>query len=141
MGAEAAPRATASPVAIVRAFYTYHFAHDMAFTEASVRAKSEWLAPELVDRCQAYFRKPVRRDEVPDVDGDPFTDSQEYPKSFSVGQPRISETMVRVPVALSWPDRHRTIRVQLKLLQGSWRITDITYGGVRSLRALLSSGS
>ena len=36
LGAEAAPHASASPAAVVQAFYAYHFAHDMGFTEASV---------------------------------------------------------------------------------------------------------
>ena len=63
----------------------------MGFSEASVRERSAWLAPELVDLCHAYFQKPVHPDEVPDVDGDPFTDSQEYPKSFSVGRPSVSD--------------------------------------------------
>jgi hypothetical protein len=140
-GAEAARPRSATPADVVRAFYTYHFAHDMAFTEASVRAKAAWLAPELFDLCLAYFKKPVPAGQVPDIDGDPFTDSQEYPKSFHVGQPRFSATTVRVPVVLFRPGQQRTIRVQLRMLDGSWRITNITYGGLRSLRVLLSSGS
>ena len=141
LGGDTARRASSNPADVVRAFYTYHFAHDMGFSEASVRERSVWLAPELVDLCHAYFQKPVRPGEVPDVDGDPFTDSQEYPKSFSVGKPSVSDTIVRVPVTLSWPDHHRTIRVQLQVVNGSWRITNIAYGGLRSLRTLLSSGS
>jgi hypothetical protein len=138
---ETTSRASAKPADVVRTFYTYHFAHDMGFSEAAVRERSAWLAPELVDLCHAYFQKPVRPDEVPDVNGDPFTDSQEYPKSFSVGRPSVSDTIMRVPVTLSWPDHRRTIRVLLKVVDGSWRITNITYGGLRSLRTLLSSGS
>jgi hypothetical protein len=57
-----------------------------------VGAKRAWLAPELLDLCKAYFKKPVPADDVPEIDGDPFTDSQEYPKLFRVG-----------PVALSVP--------------------------------------
>ncbi|HXQ23096.1 MAG TPA: DUF3828 domain-containing protein [Candidatus Acidoferrales bacterium] len=140
-GAQAARQPSSKPADAVRAFYTFHFAHDMAFTEASVRAKAAWLAPELFELCVAYFKKPVPAGQVPDIDGDPFTDSQEYPKSFRVGQPRVSATTVRVPVVLSWPGQQRTIRVQLQAVDGSWRITNITYGGLRSLRVLLSSGS
>jgi uncharacterized protein DUF3828 len=140
MAAGVGPSAPASPVAVVRAFYAYHFAHDMGFTEASVRAKAAWLAPALVDLCRAYFRKPVSAGEVPDIDGDPFTDSQEYPTSFRVGPSRSSKTTTQVAVMLAWPHRQRTISVQMMQRHGSWRITNIVYDDSRSLRGLLSSG-
>jgi hypothetical protein len=82
MGAAPAP-----PTRVVAAFYRYHFTHDMAFTPTSVGVKRAWLAPELLDLCKAYFKKPVPADDVPEIDGDPFTDSQEYPKLFRVGPP------------------------------------------------------
>ena len=139
-GGDASPTAPPAPAAVVQAFYTQHFAHDMAFTEASVQAKAVWLAPDLVERCRTYLKKPVSPDEVPDINGDPFTDSQEYPTSFRVGKPTISGTSARVPVVLSWKGRTRTIVVQLAQLEGKWLISDFAYDS-GSLRALLSSGS
>lgn len=139
--ADATPPAAASPTGVVRAFYTFHFAHDMGFTDASVQAKAAWLAPELIDLCRAYFKKPQSPDEVPDVDGDPFTDSQEYPKSFRVGRSATSGKTAKVPVVLSWPHQQRTISVQLTEQHGSWKISNIVYGKSGSLRALLSPGA
>lgn len=122
----------------MRAFYTFHFAHDMAFTEASVQAKAAWLAPELLELCRAYFKKPQSPDDVPDINGDPFTDSQEYPTSFRVGRSIVSGKTAKVPVVLSWPGQKRTVSVQVIQGPGGWRIGDIVYPESGSLRDLLS---
>ncbi|HEX9147704.1 MAG TPA: hypothetical protein VF958_00955 [Thermoanaerobaculia bacterium] len=98
-----------TPSATVRAFYAFHFAHDMAFTPESVRVKNRWLAPVLVDLCESYFRRPASSEEVPEIDGDPFTDSQEYPKRFRVGAARVSGEAARVPVTcIGRTDRRAT---------------------------------
>lgn len=130
--------ASAAPREVVAAFYKHHFAHDMAFTARSVRAKQAWLAPELLKLCESYFRKPASPDEVPDIEGDPFTDSQEYPKSFRLGSPTIKDVTAEVPVVLLWPEDRRTITVKLISARGAWRISDIRYGESRTFRGLLS---
>ncbi len=110
----------------------------MAFTLRSVRAKQAWLAPELIKLCEGYFKKPASPDEAPDVEGDPFTDSQEYPKSFRVGSSTIKDATAEVPVVLLWPQDRRTITVKLTSARGAWRISDICYDESRTLRGLLS---
>lgn len=132
-------RPDSGPAAVVREFYAFHFAHDMAFTRAAVRARSRWLAPDLLAHIGAYFARPSDPNEVPDIDGDPFTDSQEYPRSFQVGVARIVGDTARVPVAMLWPEGdRRMVRVLLVRVGGAWRITDLRYAnGEPSLRELL----
>jgi len=137
-GASSSPAATSPAVSVVHAFYTFHFSHGMGFTEEGVRARAAWLAPDLLAKCAAYFKKPAAKDEVPDIDGDPFTDSQEYPGSFRVGQARTSGSVAMVPVVLSWPDRERRVQVELHAVRGSWKISDLIYEGGESFRQLLS---
>lgn len=123
----------------MRAFYAFHLGHGMAFTPESVRAKNQWLAPVLVDLCESYFRRPASSEEVPEIDGDPFTDSQEYPKRFRVGAARVSGEAARVPVSLYWSHGPpRDVTVHLVRVAGQWRISDVISGKGPSLRQLLS---
>ncbi|HEU5251249.1 MAG TPA: DUF3828 domain-containing protein [Thermoanaerobaculia bacterium] len=129
-----------TPAATVRAFYAFHFAHDMAFTPESVRAKADWLAPDLLALCEKYFERPSSPDEAPPIDGDPFTDSQEYPKSFRVGAARVSGEAAWVPVRLEWSrGRPRSVTAHLVRIAGRWRIWDVRFADGSSLRGLLES--
>lgn len=140
--APAAQRADTSPAGVVQAFYAFHFSHDMGFDRAAVRARSRWISPDLLAHIGAYFARPSDPNEVPDIDGDPFTDSQEYPRSFQVGVARTQGDTARVPVAMLWPEGdRRVVRVLLVRVSGAWRITDLRYAnGEPSLRELLDKG-
>jgi hypothetical protein len=127
-----------APATVVRAFYAFHFAHDMAFTPESVRAKADWLAPDLQELCEKYFQRPTSPDEVAPIDGDPFTDSQEYPKSFRVGAARVSGEAAWVPVRLRWSHGPpRSVTVHLVRIARRWRVWDIRFAEGSSLRGLL----
>jgi hypothetical protein len=128
-----------TPVATVRAFYAFHFAHDMAFTPESLRAKADWLAPDLLELSEKYFEMPTSPDEAPAIDGDPFTDSQEYPTSFRVGAARVSGEAAWVPVRLAW--RHgpsRSVTVHLVRIARRWRVWDVRWPDGASFRDLLA---
>jgi hypothetical protein len=136
--------ADTTAVAVVRAFYTFHFAHDMGFSAATARRRAAWLAPDLLARCRAYFARPSNKDEVPSIDGDPFTDSQEYPRSFRVEAPTaprsaaLTSDTALVPVTLIWPGtERRTLTVVVVAARGSWLIADVRYPEGHSLRQLL----
>jgi hypothetical protein len=133
--------ATETPHRAVTHFYAQHFSRGMAFTEASLEAQATLLTPDLLALCRAYLKKPQSPDEVPEIDGDPFTDSQEYPKSFRVEPSVVSGKTAKVPVIFSWPNHRRTVRVELIEQGGRWLINDILYGDSGSFRRLLSSGS
>ena len=128
--------------AAVRRFYAFHFAHDMAFTRAEVERRAGFLTPGLLARCAEYFATPQSADEVPEIDGDPFTDSQDYPESYDVGEARQQGDSARVDVtfAMKGGDRWRVQAVVVKAGDG-WKIDDIETEQGPSLRALLRRGS
>jgi hypothetical protein len=138
----AAPRAPAeAPAAVARAFYAFHFAHDMAFTEASVGRRRRWLSPDLLAGCRAYFARPGKPDEVPAIDGDPFTDSQEYPQGFEVGDATVRGDTARVPVTMTWPrNERRIVTLELARTAGVWLIADVRYASGPTLRERLAAG-
>jgi hypothetical protein len=129
-----------SPESVVTKFYKYHFSHDMAFTPDSLKRRSAWLTPELLEACRVYFAVPENPDEPPYIEGDPFTGSQEYPNRYSVGKGVISETSARVPVIFTWKeDGHSTKgEVVLNNLKGKWLIDDVEFPDQDSVRKLLS---
>ena len=134
----AAAKSADDPAAVVKTFYTFHFAHDMAFTEKGLTARASWLAPDLTTLCRAYFSRPSSPDEVPDIDGDPFTDSQEYPTSFKIEKTVGAKDHAEVKVVFSGGGGSRhSINVVLKKVEGAWRISDILYESGPSFRELL----
>jgi len=127
-----------SPVVTARGFYEFHLNHDMGFTPANVAERSRWLSPDLDGRFQNYFARPTSPDVVPDIDGDPFTDSQEYPNAFRIEYPEKSESSTIVPVRLWGPETEpRTVRLVLVSRNGEWMIDDMEYEDGRTLRTLL----
>jgi hypothetical protein len=125
------------PFVVVSQFFKIHFSHDMGFTEASLKAKQSWLTKDLYKKLLAELRKPVPKDEVPDVDGDPFTNSQEYPKSFKVTHSSVKGDTALVTVEFLWPDDKTSVQVALLRTADGWLIDDIIYGKDDTLRKLL----
>jgi len=122
----------------VDAFFKFHFAHDMGFTQEAVQQRREWLSPGLLEDCKKYFAQPQDPDEVPEIDGDPFTDSQDYPQSYEVSKTEVTGESAKVPVTLQWNESEkRTITVDLKWISGKWKIDDIGYESGDSLRKML----
>ena len=103
-------RPQAPAVKAVRAFYAFHLARNKNFTLRNVQQRKRFLTPELygllvleIKRQSAYSAS--HPDEAPYFEGDPLTDSQEYPDSFSVGKADESGNVVRVTVTLLWSAR------------------------------------
>jgi hypothetical protein len=95
--------------------------------------------PDLLALCRAYFAAPSPADEPPEIDGDPFTDSQEYPTSFRVGAAAIAGDTALVPVTFSWTGGdHRVVTVVL-VARGRWRIADVRYERGETLREELTT--
>jgi hypothetical protein len=125
-------------VTVVEEFYAYHFKHDMAFTRKSVEARRKWLSRRLYRGLLAEFERGKNTDEVPRMDGDPFTDSQEYPTGFRLDGAKPAGRGYRVTVNLKWPTEERVVEVDVLQHKGRWEIDDLRYGGRRTLRAFLS---
>ena len=111
----------------------------MAFTRATVRRRERWLAPDLLALCRAYFAAPSQADEPPAIEGDPFTDSQEYPTTFRVGAATVAGDTALVPVSFSWKGGGIQPGVTVVLTRGGgWRIADVRFARGGTLRDLLS---
>ncbi len=137
--AVSAQRAGGSPADVAHAFYRYHFVHDMAFTRAAVRHRARWLSPDLLVLCRAYFARPSPVDEPPEIEGDPFTDSQEYPSAFRVGAATVAGDTALVPVTFSWPAGDRREVTVVLVGAGAWKIADVRYASGSSLSRELAA--
>jgi hypothetical protein len=133
-------RAAASPADIVQELLVVHLTHDMGFTRESVARKRAFLSTDLQARIARYLAAPGSPDEVPAIDGDPFTDSQEYPDRFRLGAVRTAPTRTVVPVHFA--DAHAKRRVDYRLVrQGTrWVVDDLVDERGQSLRDLLRPG-
>lgn len=123
-GADAAP---SSPAGVVYSFLEAHFNGDMGFDEKTVAAKQKWLSHDLKAAIVAYFAKPFPEDEVPPINGDPFTDSQEYPTRFFVGKASMNGKKADVPVGYSDAFSEKTVVFMLVRDGARWRLDDLSY--------------
>ena len=129
----AAENAGTDPAQTVQSFYDYHFKHDMSFGMPEMKARKAWLAPELYELITKVLKKPVPRGDAPDIEGDIFTDSQDFPTSFHVGKATVNKETAKVPVTFTWSRENRHDTVSLIQIDHAWRILDIDYGDHRSL--------
>ena len=135
----AAFAAATSPSGVMQRFLEQHFADDMGFLKPDVMAKRAFFTDSLIRRIDRYFAKPSPKDETPAIDGDPFTDSQEYPTRFSVGAGKVTGDRATVRVRFADGYRVRRVTYLLRSQSGTWRIDDIHYdGGQPTLLALLA---
>lgn len=141
LGAQAPAKAqTASPQdsapKAVRSFYAFHLARNKDFTVPNVRLRKRFLTAELYGLLLKELKRQAAEskahpDEAPDFEGDPLTDSQEYPDSFRVGKAEVSGDLAKVTVTLLWSARtsrgrdRRNIVVEVTKSGAGWLINDI----------------
>jgi len=136
----------AGAAAAVNAFYRFHISHNKDFTARNIQLRRRFFTAQfyqvLVDEIkrQAAYNK-AHPDEVPDYDGDPLTNSQQYPDSFRVGKQVMDGNRARVTVSLMWSartsrgkDKRDIIAVAVKAASG-WLIDDIINDEGSSVRA------
>ena len=121
--------ADASAAKTVEAFYAYHFRHDMGFSEKALKERQKWIDAGLYHLLLQEIKKPQSPDEVPDMDGDPFTCSQEYPNAVRVTKAAENGDTADVAVVFEWPKganppRPATITLK-KDATGAWKIANI----------------
>lgn len=126
-----------SPEGRVQRLLEAHFKGDMGFTPASTKSKQDWLSMRLKQRLALYFAKPVSADEVPVINGDPFTDSQEYPTRFAINEASVSGSSADVPVRFADAYRNRNVTYRLVRERGAWRLDDLLYEQGETLQGLL----
>lgn len=121
--------ATDSPAARVQALLELHFIPGPRVLNASTaKTKMPFQSRRLNRLIQAYLARPRSPDLVPPIDGDPYTDSQEYPTRFAVGATRISDGRAFVSVELADGWVRRVITYELIRAAGAWRVDDVDYG-------------
>jgi len=127
-----------TPAEAVSKLYTAHFAGDTAFTHESVARKGPWLTPDLQALLVGELNRPQPEDEPPSLNGDPFTDTQEYPLACGVGGEEIVGDTASVKVDCG-PEGGRTRRIEalLQKLGSVWMLSDLRYEDGRTLRHLL----
>ena len=150
LGVQAPARAqTASPqdtaLRAVRSFYTFHLAHNKGFTVRNVQLRKRFLTAELYGQLLKELKRQAAEskahpDEAPDFEGDPFTDSQEYPDSYRVGKAEVTGDLAKVTVTLLWSAQtsrgrdKRDIVIEVTKSGAGWLINDIVNNQGRRLR-------
>lgn len=120
--------ADASPLGTVQRLLEMHLASPMAFTPAHARAAAPWLDAALNKRIAAYFARPRPQDEVPPIDGDPFTNSQEEPERVTLEPGPTQGDRASVVVHLGDAGRQWQLTYRLRRTGSQWRIDDIDNG-------------
>ncbi|MEW6677946.1 MAG: DUF3828 domain-containing protein [Pseudomonadota bacterium] len=123
-----------SPAGRVQALLEQHFSGPMGFDAATAQAKAPFLSKALNHLMAAYLARPRAQDEVPPINGDPYTDSQEYPTRFAVGTAQHHAGGARVTVMLADGWRRHGITYELVRENGSWQLDDLDYGQGGRLR-------
>ena len=130
--------AKSSPEGVVQRFLEAHFFGDMAFTPPSVAAKREFLSAALAGSIDAWFAQPKSPEEPPAINGDAFTDTQDYPARFAVGARSEAPTGAAVPVEFADAFVRRTVIFMLTRKNGRWRIDDLQFNDGATLKAELA---
>jgi hypothetical protein len=139
------PNAQDAALKSVRAFYTYHLAHNKDFTVRNIQLRKRWLTPELYNLLLKELKRQAAEskahpDEAPDYEGDPLTDSQEYPDSFRVVKAETAGEVAKVTVTLQWSAKtsrgidKRDITVEATRSATGWLINDIINNQGSSLK-------
>jgi hypothetical protein len=92
-------------------------------------ALRQWFAPELAQAIIADADAADARGEVPMLDGDPFVDAQEW--KIDGFEDKVTETGPGAAEAVVTFDnygRHEVITLDLVLLDGAWKVSEIDWG-------------
>lgn len=131
----------ASPPQRVASFLKFHLSRDNGLTVKNLEARKVWLTPTLyralkreIERQTAFQAK--HPDEVPFINGDVFTDSQEAPTSYRVASAKGHDVQVQYKFGPSV--RHVRYRMLLSPAKAKqeWLIEDVIADG-RSLMKTL----
>ena len=96
------------------------------------------LTPGLMNLIAADAKRAARRREVPNLDGDPFVDAQDWEiASYTIDVQDTAPGKATALVKFRNQDEDKTLTLYLLQINGAWRIDDIT-GADGSLRKLLA---
>lgn len=117
--------AAEAPEGVVQALLEAHFAADRGFLQPLLANKTRWLSTGLLKAIATYFGRTRPQDEVPPIDGDAFTDSQEPPTRFAVGKARVEKG--KADVVVRFADAFSSKRLTYRLVKEdkAWKVDDI----------------
>lgn len=127
-----------SPEHAVQSLLEAHFAGRMGFDEAHWSGLEAWLSAGLRDSIAAYRTAPWPVDEVPPINGDPLTDSQEYPTRFAVGSALVEGDRAMLEVAFADAYVRRRLRYLLVREGARWQVDDVVGEDGSRLSTLLA---
>lgn len=130
-----------SPESVTLGLLRDHMTHDLAFTAETVLRKGDFLTRGLTGAIAVYFAAPQSPDEAPLINGDPFTDSQEYPTGFVLGEALLQDSEAIVPVLFQDFDRQKRVEMVLHREGSRWLVDDLRYPDGETLRELLKAGA
>ncbi|MBB6095959.1 hypothetical protein HNQ60_004850 [Povalibacter uvarum] len=128
----------ASPEAIVQLLLIQHMSGNMALSRESVASQREWLSARIVEQFDGWFTRTAGNDEVPELNGDPYTDSQESPESFELSAASVKGNEAEVTVTFrDAADARYPVQYLLSRVDGTWRVDDLRYRDGERLSQLL----
>jgi hypothetical protein len=129
--AQLSNKSSQAAVATVKAFYGFHFKNKFDYSNKGLRQRQRWLDAKLYRLLLAEDKKAKsKKAEAPELNGDPFTNSQEYPNAFRVGDTREEYGKAFVEVVFVWQEKgkvidERSIEVELAKSGNLWKISNI----------------
>ncbi len=89
---------------IVREFYSFHFANDMHPTRENIRLREKYLTSDFATSLMHD------EDSVTPATKDLFTNSEDFPKAFRVGECRVVDAgnKVEFKVLMFWKDDEKS---------------------------------
>jgi len=131
--------ALAEPTAkeFVNAIYATYVGKDAKGMPLDRPATNRLFTPDLLKLIESDAKRAAKRHEVPNLDGDPFVDAQEWEiSSFAVDIADSGTGKAKAVVKFKNFDKDTAVALDLVQLKGGWRIDEIV-GPSGSLRALL----
>lgn len=128
-----------SPAGVVQRLLERHVPASPRFTAATMDELRPFTSAGLQAAARAWMAQPGPADEVPVINGDPFTDSQEPVLHFGVGRAMLRGDRADVPVQMVDEARRWTLHYQLRRGADGWRIDDVRLRDGTSLRKLLKA--
>lgn len=130
----------ATPEAVVQRLLVDHFTHEMAFTPETVARKRNLLTASLNNAIAVYFRQVFPEDEPPPINGDPITNTQDYPTSFEIARAVRADRVASVRVVFSAEGMTRPVVFRLRRGEGAgWRVDDLVYEDRSTFRQSLAA--
>lgn len=140
--APASRAAPETPAGVVQRLLERHFAaphggEPRGFTPALMVELSDFITTDLQVTANSWLAATHKPVEVPSINGDAITDSQELVLRFGVQAPSIRQGLAEVPVRMADAERAWTLLYRLRREAGRWRVDDMRLGDGTTLRTLL----